>query len=112
MRPLNKTIWLITLVFLGSVACANAGIAIGDSLDWLVVSHDHVAIAKVIRSKDHPVPPAIWMDRTFNIRTIIVLKGHPPPSLQFTRNVPIQEPLIPQDSEFLIFLNGNQEVDE
>jgi len=111
MKPLGKAIRLGSLIFFAGRACAHAEIVVGDSLDWLVVSHDHVATTKVIRI-EVPIPTSsAWMERTIVVQRETSLKGTPPEHSQFSRRVAEREAQLPIGTEFLVFFKDTTQID-
>lgn len=81
----------------------SAEINIGDSLDWLTVSRDHIAIVRATGSQEERAPEALWMDRTVRVERVQVLKGDPPATAEFTVHIPVETPVPAAGREFLFF---------
>src|SRR5207249_4257099 len=96
-------------ICLGSVACAHAGIVVGDSLDWLVVSHDHVAIVKVVNPQE--VAEGVYPQRTTFFQLEKPLKGSPPERSQFTNYVLTDNARLPMGVECLVFYKDAATID-
>lgn len=87
---------LAGLFVFASVSPVHAKIAVGESLDWLVVSRKHIAIAEVM---------SVQGDIAMRIKK--TLKGEPPEKANVGRDGAAPA----QATEFLLFFNEKKEVD-
>ena len=105
----GKAAWALSgFLLLAPAGPLMAGINIGHSLDWLVVSRDHIAVARLVGTTGKSSPPALWTNRKLEFRVTKVLKGTPPPVAHFPRHVPVKDPSIAPGTEFLLFFSGEK----
>ena len=113
MKTLNKIIWIGSFIFFAALTCSHAAIVVGDSIDWLVVSHDHIATAKLVRTEVVPVLQwtASGRDWTLIVQREKSLKGMPPESGRFIRYTSERKAPWPIGTEFLVFFKNDSEID-